>query len=117
MYRHHRLGDHRESPTVALIGEGPSKLAPGVPTFREAGVDLTILNWGGLLGPAKMPAAVKTRLANEVARILALPDMREKLNQFGAEAIASTPEDFAAFTKAEHDKFAKLVKAAGIQAE
>jgi len=43
--------------------------------------------------------------------------MQERLNQFGAEPIASTPEDFAAFTKAEHDKFAKLIKAAGIQPE
>jgi len=43
--------------------------------------------------------------------------MQERLNQFGAEPIASTPEDFAAFTKAEHDKFAKLIKPPGIQPE
>jgi tripartite-type tricarboxylate transporter receptor subunit TctC len=43
--------------------------------------------------------------------------MREKLNQFGAEPVASSPEDFAAFTRSEHDKFARLIKQAGIQAE
>jgi tripartite-type tricarboxylate transporter receptor subunit TctC len=43
--------------------------------------------------------------------------MNERLSQFGAEPIASSPEDFATFTRAEHDKFAKLVKAAGIQPE
>ena len=43
--------------------------------------------------------------------------MQERLSQFGAEPIASTPEEFAAFTKAESDKFAKLIKAAGIQPE
>ena len=57
------------------------------------------------------------RIQQEIAKVVRQPDMRERLGQFGAEPIASSPEDFAAFTKFEHDKYARLIKAAGIQPE
>jgi tripartite-type tricarboxylate transporter receptor subunit TctC len=70
-----------------------------------------------MYAPKGTPREVVARIQQEIARIVRLPDMQERLNQFGAEPIASTPDDFAAFTRAEHDKFAKLVRQAGIQPE
>ena len=60
---------------------------------------------------------VRTVTKRDIARTVKLPDMHERLSQFGAEPIASSPEDFAALARAEHDKFARLVRAAGIQPE
>jgi tripartite-type tricarboxylate transporter receptor subunit TctC len=70
-----------------------------------------------MYAPKGTPREVVGRIQQEIAKIVRLPDMQERLNQFGAEPIASTPEDFGAFTRAEHDKFARLIKAAGIQPE
>jgi tripartite-type tricarboxylate transporter receptor subunit TctC len=64
-----------------------------------------------------VPVEITNRIQKEIARIVQLPEMREKLNQFGAEPVANTPEQFAAFTRAEFEKYAKLIKQAGIQAE
>ena len=70
-----------------------------------------------MYAPKGTPRDVVSRIQQEIANVVRRPDTQERLGQFGAESIASTPEEFAAFTKAEHDKFAKLVKATGIQPE
>jgi tripartite-type tricarboxylate transporter receptor subunit TctC len=89
-----------------------------VPTAIESGYpDYETYAWYGMYAPKATPREVVSRIHGEIARIVRLPDMQERLNQFGAEPIASSPEDFSAYTKAEHDKFAKLIKAAGIQPE
>jgi tripartite-type tricarboxylate transporter receptor subunit TctC len=89
-----------------------------VPTAIEAGYpEYETYAWYGMYGPKGMPRDVVTRIQQEIARIVRLPEMQQRLGQFGAEAIASTPEEFAAYTKAEHDKFAALIKAAGIKPE
>ena len=104
---------------LAIIGEGPSKLAPGVPTFREAGVDLTILNWGGLLGPAGLPRDIVMRWNGEMKKVLSDAALREKFVEAQgfeqAPPAGGTPEDFAAFLQAEHAKLAGIVKITGLR--
>jgi len=103
---------------LAVAGKLRHPSMPDVPTAIEAGYsDYETYAWYGMYGPKGMPREVVTRIQQEIARLLNLPDMNERLSQFGAEPIASSPENFAAFTRAEHDKFAKLVKAAGIRPE
>ena len=103
---------------LAVAGKLRHPSMPDVPTAIEAGYpDYETYAWYGMYGPKGMPREVVTRIQQEIARVLNLPDMNERLSQFGAEPIASSPENFAAFTRAEHDKFAKLVKAAGIRPE
>ena len=103
---------------LAVAGKLRHPSMPDVPTAIESGYpEYETYAWYGMYGPKGMPREVVTRIQQEIARVLNLPDMNERLSQFGAEPIASSPEDFAAFTRAEHDKFAKLVKAAGIRPE
>ena len=90
---------------------------PGVPTIAEAGVPgYAMTNWYGMLVPSGTPRASVIRLHAEVARILNLPDLKERLSSEGAEVIASTPEQFAAFLRSEMAMAAKIVKASGMTA-
>jgi tripartite-type tricarboxylate transporter receptor subunit TctC len=90
---------------------------PDLPTIAEAGVpgyDMT--NWYGMLAPGATPRAVLEKVQGEVARILQLPELRERLSKEGAAVVASTPDDFARFLKAEMEKAARVVKASGMTA-
>jgi tripartite-type tricarboxylate transporter receptor subunit TctC len=104
---------------LAVLGEGRSKLAPNVPTFREQGVDLTILNWGGMLGPAGLPREIVMRWNGEFKKLLADPALREKT--FEGQGFeqqppsGGSPEEFASFLQAEHAKLAGIVKVTGLK--
>lgn len=74
-------------------------------------------SWYGLLAPANTPRDIVQRLNAEVAKGLKAPDARQRLYSIGAEPLAQTPEAFAAFIQSEVDKWAKVVKAAGIKIE
>jgi len=103
---------------LAVAGKARHPSMPDVPTAIEAGYpEYETYAWYGMYTAKGTPREVVGKIQQDIARIVRLPDMQERLNQFGAEPIASTPEDFAAFTKSESEKFAKLVKAAGIQPE
>ncbi|HZN23819.1 MAG TPA: tripartite tricarboxylate transporter substrate binding protein [Burkholderiales bacterium] len=88
-----------------------------LPTIAEAGVPgYAYTNWYGLLAPAGTPRASVSKLQAEVARILNLPDVKERLSAEGALIVAGTPDEFAAFLKREMAQFAKVVKASGMTA-
>ena len=91
---------------------------PGVPTMMEAGLaDFEVSSWNGLFAPAKTPAAIVARLHEASIKALALPDVREKFAAQGAEAVASTPEEFRTYIRAEIDKWGKVIRASGIPIE
>jgi tripartite-type tricarboxylate transporter receptor subunit TctC len=91
---------------------------PDVPTMAEAGLPgYETSTWGGLLAPAGTPKPVVAKLATEVTRILALPDVKQKLLDAGVEPVGGTPEEFSAFIGKEMEKWAKVAKDAGIQPE
>jgi tripartite-type tricarboxylate transporter receptor subunit TctC len=90
---------------------------PDVPTIAEAGVPgYEYTNWYGILAPGGTPAPVLAKLQTEIARILNLPELRDRLNNEGAVVVASTPAQFAAFLKVEMEKAAKIAKASGMTA-
>ena len=103
---------------LAVAGKARHPSMPDIPTAVEAGYpEYETYAWYGMYAPKGTPREIVARIQQEIARVVKRPDTEERLGQFGAEPIASTPEDFAAFTKAESEKFARLIKAAGIQPE
>jgi tripartite-type tricarboxylate transporter receptor subunit TctC len=92
--------------------------ADDIPTIAEAGVPgYEAVQWYGVLAPAGTPRPIIDRLHAEVAKALQQREVREKLSTDGAEAVGNTPEQFGAYIRAETDKWAKVVKAAGIKPE
>jgi tripartite-type tricarboxylate transporter receptor subunit TctC len=93
-----------------------SSLLPEVPTIAEAGVagfDYPI--WYGVWSPAGTPAAVVAKLAKDIARALAAPDLRERLAKHGADPMSMTQPEFAHFVLSESESAARIIKAAGIK--
>ena len=91
---------------------------PDIPTIAEAGLPgYEAVQWHGMLAPARTPREIITRLHKELTAMLRMPEARERLARDGSEVVASSPEEFAAFVKAEIAKWAKVVKAAGIEPE
>jgi len=91
---------------------------PNTPTMAEAGLpDFEVSSWNGLFAPAKTPPEIIARLYKEAVKALAAPDVREKLNAQGAEAVGSTPEEFRAYIAAEIDKWGKVARASGARVD
>lgn len=101
---------------IATVGR--SKALPDVPTFIEQGMEgFEAASWGGVLAPAGTPEPVIRRYHTELARILAIPDVREKLAGLGAEVVGSSPEEFATYIRSEIDKWGQAVRASGASPE
>ena len=90
---------------------------PEIPTMAEQGIDLQITLWSGLLAPAGTPTAIVQKLQAEVARIVRLPDVRERMTQLGIEAEGGTAEEFAKVIATEIPLWAALAKANNIKAD
>lgn len=101
---------------IAITGPQRSTALPEVMTFSDAGLPTyDASSWNGVLVPAGTPRAVVDRLNAEIVRILKSPNVLERLAQDGALPAPTTPEEFAAFIKAEIVKWAKVVQAANIR--
>jgi tripartite-type tricarboxylate transporter receptor subunit TctC len=103
---------------LALQAEKRFPGLPDVPTMAESGVkDQEADTLTGLVVPAGTPPEVVDLLHREIAKIVAQPDVGQKLTEQGFVAIANTPAEFSARIRAEFDKWAKVIKDAGIKAE
>jgi tripartite-type tricarboxylate transporter receptor subunit TctC len=103
---------------LAVSTKNRSPVLPDVPTVAESGLPGFDFNlWTGLLGPAKLPKDVKEKIAKEVARILALQDVKERMLIQGATPHPMSPTEFDAFIKNEVGRLAKVVKASGAKAD
>src|SRR5262249_58815153 len=99
-------------------GKTRRKFFPEVPTMREVGhPEIEGDSWVGILVPAGTPADIVAALHHESAKILAQPEMKERLATLGYDVVASTPEEFAIRIKTEIDVWAKVIRAANIKAE
>jgi len=87
---------------------------PDVPTIAQGGVPgYEAVGWNGLMAPAALPTPILDKIHDTVAKIVGLPDVRDRLIGLGAEPAISTPAEFAALIKAELVKWAKVVKDSG----
>ena len=110
----------RDGKLLALAASTGKRSAaqPDVPTIAEAGVTGYVFDpWFGILAPAKTPKALLSKLSAEIARILQLPDVKERLLGLGAEPAPNTPDEFDVYIRAEVAKFRKIVQDAGIKPE
>jgi len=95
-----------------------SPAAPEIPTIAEQGLPgFDAVSWFALFAPAGTPKPVIDRLQGEVKKILALPDISAKLAEAGLDIVGSTPEELAAYQRAEIAKWAKVVKDSGAKVE
>jgi tripartite-type tricarboxylate transporter receptor subunit TctC len=88
---------------------------PDIPTIDEAGVPgYEALQWYGMLAPAGTPREIVTKLHGAVVQVLKDPGVRKLLINDGSEPVWTTPEEFSAFIRSETDKWAKVIREAGI---
>ena len=103
---------------LAVSSGQRSAVAPELPTIAESGYPgFEVVGWFGILAPAKTPPAIVAKLHDEIVRVLKMPDTRQRLASQGADVVASTPGEFAAYIKSETERWAKVIKSAGIHME
>jgi tripartite-type tricarboxylate transporter receptor subunit TctC len=110
---------HVKSGKVRAIAQTRAKRAssyPNVPTMVESGFpNFEATTWYGLAGPGKMPAAMVQRMNEDINKVLLMPDVMEKLAQFGAEDGGGSAQRFADFIRTEQVKWAKVVKDSNVK--
>ena len=95
----------------------PSPSFPGTPTIAETVPGYEVTAWYGILGPAKMPGALVTKLNSEIGKAVNAPEVRDKLRAAGLDIAGGPPERLGAHMQNEYTKWAKVVKEAGIRKE
>ncbi len=114
-------GPHIESGKLRALAVSSAKRVPSlptVPTVAESGVaGYEVVSWQAVFAPAGTPKAIVERLHGEIARILAAPDMQDRLGKLGMQGSEMTPEQLGAFQKAEVAKWARVIKDANIKLE
>jgi tripartite-type tricarboxylate transporter receptor subunit TctC len=96
---------------VAVTGAKRAATLPDVPTMAESGLPgFEFNNWFGLLGPAGLPPAMVARLNAETVRMMALPDVRERITFDGGEPAAGPPSEFRALLASDLSKWAKIAR-------
>ncbi|MDB5905827.1 MAG: hypothetical protein JWM26_4705 [Betaproteobacteria bacterium] len=112
---------HVRSGRVRALGIGNAEriaTLPDVPTISEAGLPgFEAYAWGGMIGPAHMPAPVVARLNKEINEVLRQKDVVDRMLAEGTVPTPSSPEEFTAYIRAELKKWGDVVKMAGIRAE
>jgi tripartite-type tricarboxylate transporter receptor subunit TctC len=112
---------HVKGGKVLAIAQTRAKRAKGhptVPTMDEQGFpSFEATTWYGLVGPGKLPPAMAMRMNEDINKVLAMPDVQEKLDQYGAEDGGGSAERFAEFMRTEQQKWAKVIKDAKVTAE
>ena len=92
--------------------------APDIPTVEESGVKgFAFASWYGLWGPKNLPADLSNTLQAHVAKVLALPDVKQRLNALGFEPIGSDGKEFATYIREEMAKYEKIINDAKIKVE
>jgi len=101
---------------MAVTGKQRLSALPQVPTFAEAGLPgYNVTSWNGLLVPAGTPKPIIDKVSSDIAKVLAMPDIREKLASQGAEPAYADPGQFATLIREDIARYAKVIKEANIQ--
>lgn len=101
-----------------MTGSKRAAVAPNLPTVAESGLGgFESSQWWGLYGPAGVAAPIVNRLNAETNKVLRTADVVKRLAADGAEPTGGTPAQLAAYHKADFEKWAKVVKAAGIKSD
>lgn len=103
---------------LAVAASRRAVALPAVPTTAEAGFGgVEIGTWYGLFGPPGMPRATLDKWQQDVARVLQMPDVRQRIVDLGGETGGNKPEEFGAYIRDEYSKMGRIIKAADVRAE
>ena len=103
---------------LANLGPKRSDQLPEVPTMKEAGVPgVEVVVWYGVFAPAATPRDVVAKLADTIGRAARAPDMKQRLEDLGAEPVGNTPEEFSKLFREEVTRWAEVVKVSGAKAD
>jgi tripartite-type tricarboxylate transporter receptor subunit TctC len=103
---------------LAVMTPKRSPELPDVPTLAEAGYPgVEMSTWYGFFGPASLPREITTRLHDETRRILAMPDVKKRLESLAGEPGNLSAAEFAALTRSDYERSGKLVRDAGIKGD
>jgi len=103
---------------LAVTSKTRAKALPDTPTMAEAGYpDVEGASWAAVVVPAGTPREIIAQLHRMIAGIVVLPDVKDRMDALGFEAVANTPDECTAFFKAESAKWSKVIKAAGLKAD
>ena len=103
---------------LAVTGAQRSAAAPDMPTIAESGVPgYEVTTWYGVSAPAKTPKPIFDRLQSEITRALKSSELQARFKDLGADIVANSPEQATAYIQNEINKWAKVIKAAGIKGE
>ncbi len=103
---------------LAVTSAHRLSVLPDVPTLAEAGVTgFESSNWQGVIAPAGTPAEIVSALSAAINKVLAMPEIRDRIVSEGNEAGGGSPEEFASLIKTEIQKWGKVVRSAGVQAD
>ncbi len=104
---------------IAATGGQPIRSMPGVPTVAEAaklpGFDSAV--WIGLFAPARTPTEIVAQLHRDIVQVIALPEVRERLESIGVEPETKSPAEFSAFIRKETEFWSQLVRESGVRVE
>jgi len=108
-----RNGDLR---ALAITSAQRSPMAPDIPTFAEQGYpDVTVENWTGFSGPAKLPADITRSLAEETGKALALPDVKSRIAEWGMNITYKGPAEYTKFIQTDIARWRPVIIASGAQ--
>ncbi len=102
---------------LAVTSPAPSRLAPTLPTLASLYPGFESVNWYAIFAPAATPAATVNKLGAEIASAIKSREMRDFMLKEGADPVGSTPQEFAAYFKAEVERYAVVIRAANIRVE
>ena len=112
---------HLQAGRLRALAVTPPKrmpVLPDLPTLDEAGVKgMVVMNWYGLIAPGRTPKAVTERISKETASAMHSPELKKRLAAESSEPVGSSPSDFTAHIRAEHEQWSRLIKQAGIRGE
>jgi tripartite-type tricarboxylate transporter receptor subunit TctC len=102
---------------LAITSAKRSPYYPQLPAVSESVPGFEVLSWGGIVGPAKLPKDIVTRMNAEVRKALADPGVQERFRKLGAEPVGSTPEEFRELARRESVKWTKVIKVSGAKVD
>lgn len=103
---------------IAINSDKRAPQLPDVPTIAEAAVpEYKYESWFGLMAPAATPRAILTKVSQDVATVLEMADVREKLTSYGSIPAPTTPEQFDAIIKGDTERYGKVLRDAGVAAK
>jgi tripartite-type tricarboxylate transporter receptor subunit TctC len=112
------LAQNKSIKALAITSLARVPSAPDIPTVAESGMDkLEFSSWYGIWGPKGMPADLVTRIEQQTAKVLADPQVKQRLNTLGFDARAMPPEEFAKFIDKEMAIYSKIISDANIKME